>query len=91
MTTDYRYRDIAGYSRPVSRRHKRMSCSDRAAQFAPFAALKGHDEAIAHTAKVAMETDPTYTVIDDPAYIPGMEFELPEEMEDRRIRELNLL
>ena len=86
-----KYDDMIYMKPPVSKKHKPMSMYERAAQFAPFAALKGHDEAIAHTAKVAMETDPTYTVIDDPAYIPGMEFELPEEMEDRRIRELNLL
>ncbi len=86
-----KYDDMINMKRPVSKKHKPMSMHERAAQFAPFAALRGHDEAIADTAKAAMETDPTYTVIDDPAYTPGMEFDLPEEMEDRRIRELNLL
>ena len=31
--------------------HPRMSMSDRAAQFAPFAALTGHDDIIAETAR----------------------------------------
>lgn len=32
-------------------RHKRLSHESRAAQFAPFAALSGHDEAIGETAR----------------------------------------
>ena len=32
-----------------------MSMYERAAQFAPFAALKGHDEAIADTARAAQQ------------------------------------
>ena len=40
------YDDIMNLSRPVSKNHKPMSMRDRAAQFAPFAALSGHDEVI---------------------------------------------
>ena len=40
------YSDIIGLERPVSRRHRPMSLEARAAQFAPFAALSGHSEAI---------------------------------------------
>ncbi len=33
-------------------RHKRMPLANRAAQFAPFAALTGHDEAISETSRL---------------------------------------
>ena len=36
------YEDIIGLPRPVSRRHPPMARQERAAQFAPFAALAGH-------------------------------------------------
>ena len=37
---------------PYPRKPRRMSNHDRAAQFAPFAALTGHGEAIAETARI---------------------------------------
>lgn len=37
---------------PYPRKPQRMSNYDRAAQFAPFAALTGHDAAIAETARI---------------------------------------
>ncbi|MBQ8238413.1 MAG: hypothetical protein IJZ39_09740 [Oscillospiraceae bacterium] len=37
---------------PYPRKPERMSNYDRAAQFAPFAALTGHGEAIAETARI---------------------------------------
>ncbi len=40
------YQDIIGLEHPSSKRHPRMSRLDRAAQFAPFAALKGYEEVI---------------------------------------------
>lgn len=39
------YLDIVNLNRPISK-HKKMLLSSRAAQFAPFAALKGYNEAI---------------------------------------------
>ena len=45
------YDDIIHLPRPVSSKHPRMPLWDRAAQFAPFAALSGHDEAIRETAR----------------------------------------
>ena len=39
------YEDMLRLPHPVSRRHKRMDRVDRAAQFAPFAALTGHGAA----------------------------------------------
>lgn len=56
------YDDIIGLPRPVSLRHKPMSMEARAAQFAPFAALTGHDAALAETAR---ETVPHEEMSDD--------------------------
>ena len=44
--TNLNYEDIINLPHPVSKRHKPMPVEDRAAQFAPFAALSGHDEVI---------------------------------------------
>lgn len=41
-----RYKDIIGHEHHVSSRHQHMSVLDRAAQFAPFAALTGYDAII---------------------------------------------
>ena len=46
------YEDMIHLSRPVSQRHAPMSRIDRAAQFAPFAALTGHEAAIEETARL---------------------------------------
>ena len=46
------YEDMLRLPHPVSRRHKRMDRIDRAAQFAPFAALTGHGAAIDEEARL---------------------------------------
>ena len=46
------YSDIIGKSRPESYRHAHMSNYERAAQFSPFAALTGYDDAIVETARL---------------------------------------
>lgn len=45
------YDDIINLPHHVSKKHPQMSMSQRAAQFAPFAALTGHDKAIEDRAK----------------------------------------
>ncbi len=40
------YDDIINMPRPVSKKHPPMPLENRAAQFAPFAALTGYDKAI---------------------------------------------
>jgi len=45
------YDDIINLPHHVSKKHPQMSMWNRAAQFAPFAALTGHDNAIRETAK----------------------------------------
>ena len=46
------YDDIIDLPHPTSARHPRMSMTDRAAQFSPFAALVGHGAAIRETARL---------------------------------------
>lgn len=47
------YDDIINLPHPVSKNHPQMTLYQRAAQFAPFAALTGHSDAIADTAKIS--------------------------------------
>lgn len=46
------YDDIINLPHHVSERHPQMSMYNRAAQFAPFAALAGHDSAITEAARL---------------------------------------
>ena len=50
-----KYADMIHLPHPVSKRHPQMSMADRAAQFSPFAALNGHDAAIAEAARITTE------------------------------------
>ena len=52
-----RYDDIINLPHHISSTRQRMSMHDRAAQFAPFAALVGYDDAVAETARLT-ETRP---------------------------------
>ena len=55
-----KYHDIIDLPHPTSAKHPRMSISDRAAIFRPFAALIGHAAAIQETARLTdqkMELD----------------------------------
>ena len=45
-----RYDDIIYRERPISRKHAPMKIKDRAAQFAPFAALTGHGQVVTDAA-----------------------------------------
>lgn len=47
-----KYDDIIELPHHVSRSHPHMPVSDRAAQFSPFAALTGYDDAVAETARL---------------------------------------
>ena len=49
------YEDIINLPHHVSTKRPQMPLKDRAAQFAPFAALTGHDEAIKETARLTDE------------------------------------
>lgn len=46
------YDDIINLPHHVSKKHPQMSIMSRSAQFAPFAALTGYDEAVKETARL---------------------------------------
>lgn len=58
-----RYDDIINLSHPTSKKHPRMSMINRAAQFSPFAALTGYDDAIQDVERQAVERDKVDKVI----------------------------
>lgn len=47
-----KYDDIIDLPHPTSRKHPRMPSADRAAQFSPFAALTGYEDAVRETARL---------------------------------------
>lgn len=51
----HRYDDIIDLPHHVSKTHPQMPLADRAAQFAPFAALTGHTDAIRETERLVTE------------------------------------
>lgn len=46
-----KYEDIINLKRPISKKHPPMPLEERAAQFAPFAALTGYEKTITETAR----------------------------------------
>jgi len=52
MNGKNKYEDIISLPHYISADRKHMSLYDRAAQFSPFAALTGHDEALKETARL---------------------------------------
>ena len=52
MPEDFPYEDIVSLPHPTSRTHPRMPALNRAAQFAPFAALSGYGDAIDEAARL---------------------------------------
>ena len=54
---EHQYDDIINLPHPTSSGHPRMPLEDRAAQFAPFAALTGHEAAIKETARLTDEKE----------------------------------
>ena len=55
MRTSNKYDEILSLSHHVSKTRPQMPMSDRAAQFAPFAALTGYDSAIKETGRLTNE------------------------------------
>ena len=51
MDNEHKYDDIINLEHHISKTHKQMSMQNRAAQFAPFAALTGYEEAVKETAR----------------------------------------
>ncbi len=63
------YADIIDLPHHVSQKHPQMPMEKRAAQFSPFAAVSGHDDAIGETARFTEEqlelSDDEIAVIDE--------------------------
>ena len=81
---EHRYDDIIDLPHHVSKTHPQMPLADRAAQFAPFAALTGHADAIRETERLveervehetAGETDPENWFFEDMEQLGGYEYE----------------
>ena len=54
-TEKYKYDDIINLPHHVSSRHPQMPMMNRAAQFSPFAALTGYEDAVRETARLTYE------------------------------------
>lgn len=52
MSYSGKYEDIIKLSHHVSKKHPQMPMEERAAQFAPFAALVGYEDAVEETARL---------------------------------------
>lgn len=52
MNDSGKYDDIIKLSHHISKKHSQMSMEERAAQFAPFAALVGYEDAVEETARI---------------------------------------
>ena len=66
------YDDIINLPHHVSERHPQMSMYNRAAQFAPFAALTGHDSAITEAARLT-EAEEELSESDALAYLQSLD------------------
>ncbi len=55
MNNTEKYNDIINLPHHKSKTRKQMSMIDRAAQFSPFAALTGHEDAINETGRIVYE------------------------------------
>ena len=73
------YDDIIDLPHPTSERHPRMPMASRAAQFSPFAALSGYDDAVKETARLTdskvelMEEEKVILDAKLQLLVPGME------------------
>ena len=70
------YSDIIDLPCPTSKNHPRMSMQNRAAQFAPFAALTGYDSIIDEMARI---TSPELLLDDEAKNLLDAKFRILEE------------
>ena len=52
MNDEHKYDDIINLEHHVSTKHSRMSLENRSAQFAPYSALTGYEEAVTEEARI---------------------------------------
>ena len=70
---EHRYDDLLDTPRPEPRRHPRMPMADRAAQFAPFAALTDFKELLDRVAADHFASQPSMYSAPDPGSEPNQE------------------
>ncbi len=73
---DHRYDDLLDHPRFEPRRHPRMPMADRAAQFAPFAALTGFKELLDRVAAAHLAAQPSMYSTPDQTPDPGSDPDL---------------
>ncbi len=71
-----KYDDIINMPHHVSKKHPQMPMEERAAQFAPFAALVGYEEAVEETARL---TDKRIELDEEAKNILDMKFQMLNE------------
>ncbi|SDB21257.1 hypothetical protein [Eubacterium oxidoreducens] len=52
---EVKYGDILNLPHPISTKHRQMTMEERAAQFSPFAALSGYEDAVNETGRLTQE------------------------------------
>lgn len=78
---EFPYEDIISLPHHVSRTHPHMAREDRAAQFSPFSALTGYDDAVSETARL---TDAWHDLSDEEAFDLDQKLQvLQEKISDR--------
>jgi len=76
MSYTGKYDDIINMPHHVSRKHPQMPMEERAAQFAPFAALVGYEDAVEETARL---TDKRIELDEEAKNILDMKFQMLNE------------
>lgn len=64
---DKKYEDIINLPHHISKKHPNMPIEDRAAQFSPFAALTGYEEAVKETADFNLDFNEEMTRLSEDA------------------------
>ena len=75
---EHRYDDLLDTPRPEPQRHPRMPMADRAAQFAPFAALTGFKELLDRVAATHLASQPSMYTTPDPDLAPDPDSLTPD-------------
>lgn len=81
MEYNHKYDDIINMPHHVSKKHPQMSLYARSAQFAPFAALTGYEEAVKETAR---ETENELDIDDELKAILDDKLQLIIEQKDNK-------
>ena len=82
-----KYEDIINLPHHVSKTRPQMSMLERAAQFSPFAALNGYDDAVKETGRLEMKNETCWigsSSISKRLLLIGRRLQLPSSSQTRR-------